>query len=340
MEKILSISIAAYNVEKFLIQTLDSFITDKEIMDKLEVIIVSDGSTDDTVDLASGYVKRYPDTYVLIDKENGGYGSTINASLKVAKGRYFRTVDGDDWVSTDGLKELIAALERIDTDMVITKYMNVDDATMKKTLVEDGFKYDEVEKRFDSVQLDDMIPMHQTTYRTEILRKNRIKITEHCFYTDMEYNLKPIPYVNTIRFLDIPVYMYRIGREGQSVQISSWFKNINQGLKVSVNLAKYFEKVKCIDSMSEAKLRYMKDTITKSAIFKYRIMLAMPPKKAFHKMRKYDAVLKKVSPEIYENTEKQGRKKYRYTIKALRKTDFMSYPVFYAIYKADSQIKD
>ena len=183
MEKILSISIAAYNVEKFLIQTLDSFITDKEIMDKLEVIIVSDGSTDDTVDLASGYVKRYPDTYVLIDKENGGYGSTINASLKVAKGKYFRTVDGDDWVSTDGLKELIAALERIDTDMVITKYMNVDDATMKKTLVEDGFKYDEVEKRFDSVQLDDMIPMHQTTYRTEILRKNRIKITEHCFNT-------------------------------------------------------------------------------------------------------------------------------------------------------------
>ena len=96
MKKILSVSIASYNVEKILSQTLDSCLV-PEIMDKLEVIVVNDGSKDGTAAVAEEYVKKAPETFVLINKENGGYGSTVNAGIQAATGKYFRLLDGDDW---------------------------------------------------------------------------------------------------------------------------------------------------------------------------------------------------------------------------------------------------
>ena len=100
--KVLTVSIAAYNVEDYLKKCLDSFVDEgNPLMNAVEVIIVSDGSKDNTVSIAKEYQEKYPDTFVLIDKENGGYGSTINASLKKATGKYFKLVDGDDWVNTN-----------------------------------------------------------------------------------------------------------------------------------------------------------------------------------------------------------------------------------------------
>ena len=85
MEKLLSVSIAAYNVEGYLKKALESLAV-PEVLDRLEVIIVNDGSKDGTLSVAKEYVERYPNTFRLIDKENGGYGSTVNASLSVAQG--------------------------------------------------------------------------------------------------------------------------------------------------------------------------------------------------------------------------------------------------------------
>ena len=102
MEKILSVSIASYNVEKFIRKALDSCCI-PEIMDRLEVIVVNDGSTDSTLEIAREYETKYPETFRVIDKINGGYGSTVNASIRVAAGRYFRLLDGDDWFDRDGL---------------------------------------------------------------------------------------------------------------------------------------------------------------------------------------------------------------------------------------------
>ena len=104
-EKVLTISIAAYNVEKYLDNTLNSLICNK--MDKLEVIIQNDGSKDSTCEVAKKYVEKYPNVFILNDKKNGGYGSTINASLKMAKGKYFKQLDGDDWFDTSNLDSFI-----------------------------------------------------------------------------------------------------------------------------------------------------------------------------------------------------------------------------------------
>ena len=80
-EKILSISVAAYNVEKYLVKLFEILNISPEVNQKIEVIIVNDGSTDKTLEIANRFKSQYPQSVVIIDKKNGGYGSTINSSI-------------------------------------------------------------------------------------------------------------------------------------------------------------------------------------------------------------------------------------------------------------------
>lgn len=121
-EKILTISVAAYNVEEFLANTLNSCVV-REVFNEIEVLIVDDGSTDHTADIAQEYINNYPDMFQLIRKQNGGYGSTVNTSIQLARGKYIRLLDGDDWFLSENLPEFILRLKRTDADMVITPYI-------------------------------------------------------------------------------------------------------------------------------------------------------------------------------------------------------------------------
>ena len=98
MEKVLTVVIPSFNVEKYLRQTLES-LRNEEILEDVEVLIVDDGSTDGTAKIGKEYEKRYPQTYRVISKTNGGHGSTINCGIEQSRGTFFKVVDGDDWVS-------------------------------------------------------------------------------------------------------------------------------------------------------------------------------------------------------------------------------------------------
>ena len=297
--KVLSISIAAYNVEAFLNNCLESFIDDgNPLMDKLEVIIVSDGSKDNTVSIAKEYERKYPDTFVLVDKVNGGYGSTINTSIKIASGKYYKLVDGDDWVNTEDLYKLIAFLEKTDADMVLSRYCFVNDVDGSKKMPTRQLEFDGVQHSFEEMGSEDAFEMHYLTFKTSILRDNQISITEKCFYTDVEYMLKPIPFVNTYAAVDLCVYMYRIGREGQSVSISSWQKNIDMALKVTYVLVNFYNQVK--DEISENKRKYIFGRIEGTAEGKYRIFLSFMPNTTIkNRIKEYDLNLKNMNMEIY-----------------------------------------
>ena len=108
-QKILSIIVPTYNMEKYLSYCLDSFLIDKN-RDKLEVIIVNDGSKDRSLDIAKEYVSRAADVFRVIDKKNGNYGSCINAALPVVNAKYVKVVDSDDSVDTVHLDEFITFL--------------------------------------------------------------------------------------------------------------------------------------------------------------------------------------------------------------------------------------
>lgn len=121
---LLTISIAAYNVKKTIEEYLDSFLPCKHLSD-LEILVINDGSTDHIAEIVSCYEKRYPWIIYLINKENGGHGSTLNKSLELASGQFYKAVDGDDWVDASELGRLCDCLEKTEADLVVDRYKEV-----------------------------------------------------------------------------------------------------------------------------------------------------------------------------------------------------------------------
>ena len=105
-KKILTISIAAYNVSETIDECLSHFVNCKRL-DDLEILIINDGSTDDTTEKVKKYTDKYPNSFILINKENGGWGSTLNKGMEVATGKYFRQLDGDDYYDEKNVDLLV-----------------------------------------------------------------------------------------------------------------------------------------------------------------------------------------------------------------------------------------
>ena len=164
MEKILSVSIASYNVENYIKRALDSCCI-PEIMDRLEVIVVNDGSTDHTLEIAKEYEEKYPETFRVIDKENGGYGSTVNASIRAARGKYFRLLDGDDWFDREGLTAFVDELTDAQEDMIIARFKRVFEEDGHEEVRDEAEDISEKVVRFDDLGCHDWFTMHAVTYR-------------------------------------------------------------------------------------------------------------------------------------------------------------------------------
>ena len=135
---VLSIIVPAYNVQQYIEKCAVSLMNHRNCH-KTEIIIVNDGSSDDTSRIAHNLAEQSSGIIKVIDKQNGGHGSTINEGIKAAKGKYFRLVDGDDWVDGENLARLIDKLETEEADIVLTKgsYEYVE-----KSLLENIIDYD------------------------------------------------------------------------------------------------------------------------------------------------------------------------------------------------------
>ena len=215
MNKILSIIVPTYNMEQYLDRDLKSLIIeDKELMMSLEVLVVNDGSKDKSSTIAHNYETLYPDTFRVIDKENGNYGSCINRGLKEAKGKYIRIMDADDWYDTRNFEIYLRKLYDIDVDKIATIFSDVTDSGKK--VREQPYPPEQVMNMEDVSEVN-YIPMHAITYNTQFLRDLNYTQTEGMSYTDQEWILLPMPFVKTLYYIPLDVYQYYTGREGQTM---------------------------------------------------------------------------------------------------------------------------
>ena len=321
--KILTISIAAYNVGKYLRQTLDSLVMEKEFLEKIEVLIVDDGSKDETKKIAKEYEQKYENSFFCLSKENGGYGSTINHALKHAKGKYFKLLDGDDWYDTENLKKFIVFLENTDADIVLTPYKKVyevqnteevitkHEITKEKVLNITDLKSAEIKKIF----------MHELTVKTALLQKNHIEITENCFYTDTEFAFMPLLYAKTLAKFDSVIYCYRVGVEGQSVSLSGRRKHWIDGEKVEKKLIQeycQYEK-ELAQNIREA----LFDILIDLAGFQYTTFFLMPKSgEVIEQVKSFDSYIRERLPELYVETGNKYKK-----IKVLRLSRFLLFSI-------------
>lgn len=228
--KIISLVIPAYNSEPFLRKCISSMLV-PELLSKLEIIVVNDGSTDETALVAQEYCTRYPETVRLISQENKGHGGALNTGCNAARGKYVKVIDADDWVVTDNLTTFVSLLEQCHSDVVLTHHHTIDIGTgeiknWRSYPGEFGQTYGFGEIMSDWRSFDRSLTFHGITYRTAFYRECGHQLLEHVFYEDHEYATYPCCYARSVTPFDLFVYEYRIGDVNQSVSNSNQLKRI------------------------------------------------------------------------------------------------------------------
>lgn len=229
--RLLSVIIPSFNVELYLARCLDSLLYNKDVVEFLDIIVVNDGSKDNTASVAEKYRQLYPKNITVITKKNGGHGSTINAGLKVAKGKYIKVIDADDWVNIFDFSDFVQKLNEVDDDIIITDYQR--DILYDSSIVEFAFyqqdksqKIEATQKLVDEEDFFFMFSMHSMTVKTNSLKKVWGEgLLEHTFYVDQQYVAKALLCAKTFRTLDYNIYRYFIGRPEQSVSFEGFFRH-------------------------------------------------------------------------------------------------------------------
>ncbi len=118
-KKYITFTVPCYNSAKYIKKCIDSLLVGGN---DVEIIIVNDGSTDNTGLIADEYAHIYPDIICVIHKENGGHGSGVNAGITHATGIYFKVVDSDDWLDVSSYQKLLSKIK-----LTVDKNINIID---------------------------------------------------------------------------------------------------------------------------------------------------------------------------------------------------------------------
>ena len=243
MEKILTIVIPVYKVEQYIRQCLDSVILDEEKMEWLEVIIVNDGTPDQSGIIAHEYESKHPQSIKVIDKENGGHGSAWNVGLKHANGKYIRFLDSDDWLSN--LSSFVEELKNRDEDLIFTHLAKHNVRNQSSSVVKiNNIQYHQVYRTtsFSYVPTGNQYYMYgfwYCTYKKVIFQEEQPLFAEKIFYDDAILFLAPYILGKTMFFLDTTLYNYRIGHNGQSVNVNVEREHAWDYVKVSKSLIEF-----------------------------------------------------------------------------------------------------
>ena len=236
--KLLSIAIPCYNSEAYMEKCIESLLIGGE---DVEILIVDDGSSDRTAEIADAYAEKYPTIVRAIHQENGGHGEAVNAGIRNAKGLYFKVVDSDDWVSADAYREILKTLEELirgpkTVDLLISNFVYDKQGAKRKKIMQyrhclpsnEVFGWDSVHMHRGKYLL-----MHSMIYRTKLLHECGLELPKHTFYVDNLFAFEPLPYVQNMYYLDVNFYRYFIGRDDQSVNEKVMITRIDQQIRVN-----------------------------------------------------------------------------------------------------------
>lgn len=307
--KILTVLVPVYNTEKYIKRCLDSVLLES-VLEDIEILVVSDGSKDGSVDIAKSYQEKFPETVRVIEKENGGHGSTINKGLELATGTYFRVLDSDDWFNPIDFQEFVKRLKDETSDLVVCNYRKEfvyesrSEFLQYKNLKE-GTMYD-----FLNLDLDilggEYFVMATSTYRTEVLRNAKLKLLEKTFYVDMQYNIVPMTQVKTFSYYELDIYRYFIGRPEQSVNLNSFVRNQEHHKKMIKWLIEYYTGIRY--TLNSVQKKYIEWILYYTLYTHYTIYCEYDTdhKRAYKEILEFDSYLKQENRELYDRLNDLG----------------------------------
>ena len=235
-QKLITFCVPSYNSAAYLNVAVDSLLKGG---DDVEIIIVDDGSVDETGSIADDYALRFPGIIKAVHQSNGGHGEAINHALRLAEGLYFKTVDSDDWVDESALKTVIADIKQKHgwADLYLTDYVYWQGYDQKgktisyRYLFKHGFNvgWDQI----GNMKLSTNITIHSAMFRTSVLRASNAPLPPHTSYEDNYYVYAPLFLTQKITYVPVALYQYLIGRSGQSVEEETCLRKYRDFLSVS-----------------------------------------------------------------------------------------------------------
>lgn len=236
--KLLTVAIPCYNSQEYMEKSIRSALTGG---DRVEIIVVDDGSSDKTLEIANKYQEKFPNIIKVIHQENGGHGEAVNTGIRNATGLYFKVLDSDDCLGKKALAQVLDLLEEMVSkdaglDVLISNFMYDKQGVRHKKImkyksampVNRMFGWEEL--KFGKTQY---LLMHSVIYRTKVLRECGMVLPKHTFYVDNIYVFQPLPYVKNMYYLDVCLYKYFIGRDDQSVHEEVMIKRLDQQYRVT-----------------------------------------------------------------------------------------------------------
>lgn len=247
--KLISFIVPCYNAQEYMRYCLESLLVGRE---DVEILIVNDGSSDNTAAIADDYARRYPECVKAIHQENKGHGGAVNTGIAHASGHYIKVVDSDDWVDVRAYVKILEHIRHMVisqrmVDLLISNFVyDKDGSTRKKTMsyesaipVNCEFSWSEV----GQFKVGQYLMMHSLMYRTDVLRRSQLQLPEHTFYVDNLFVFNPLPYVQTLYYIPVDFYRYFIGRSDQSVNEKVMIGRIAQQIKVNKLLVESYLKM-------------------------------------------------------------------------------------------------
>ena len=225
-----SVIVPVYNVEKYITRCLTTLVN--QTIDDLEIILVNDGSTDNSEQIIRQFKKDYKNI-MYVKKENGGLSSARNFGLIYAKGEYVAFLDSDDYVDRTIYQKMYEKAKATNSDYVecdfIWKYPYHEK-------IDVGFRYKDKKEMFEKAR----VVAWNKLIKREIIINNKLEFPVGLYYEDIEFFYKLLPYINNFSFVEEPL-IYYVQRDNSIVNKQD--SRTKQIFKVLDNVIDYYKKI-------------------------------------------------------------------------------------------------
>ena len=196
-----SVIVPIYNVENYIEKCLETLVN--QTLEDIEIILVNDGSKDNSEVIAKRFLKNYPEKIVYLEKENGGLSDARNYGIPYAKGEYVAFLDSDDYVEKDMYEKMYTLAKKENSDMVQCNFYWEYIEEQKRKLGD----LEEYQNKKEMI-VKGRVEAWNKLIRREVLENPDIRFPKGLRYEDVEFTYKLVPFINKVSFIKEPFVHY------------------------------------------------------------------------------------------------------------------------------------
>ena len=250
-----SVIVPVYNTKAYLRRSLDALINQTLPKSELEIIIVDDGSTDESPQIIKEYADKFPDVIKVITKENGGQATARNLGIEKATGEYIGFADSDDYIDVTMFEKMVRLAQKEDADLVECHYHSMLEQSQKDEKGQQIYKEIATRGTISSKEdpreliLNPQVSPWNKLYKRKLLMDNNIRFPEGVIYEDTSFYIKTIPFIKKQSYLDEKLVYYTVRQK--STMTSNLGRRVGDIFKVMKDILKFYKENNLYDKYKD-----------------------------------------------------------------------------------------